>query len=152
VKTNHLLTGTNPPQWLSPAQIAGLARRSEYLSQRLAGELRLTPRTFERRFRRAFDCEPRKWLAQQRMRDALELLDRGLTPKQAAAELAFEHPQSLFRIFRRSFGCTPVEYQRQRVITPAPEVARFAPSGLSHSVTLLSHSVTAPGLRLTATT
>jgi AraC-like DNA-binding protein len=142
------LSGTNPPEWLSADQIAALARRSEYLSQRLASELHLTPRTFERRFRRAFGCEPRKWLAQQRLRDAVELLDRGLTPKQAAAELAFPHPQSLFRIFRRTFGCTPVEYQRKHAATPQAVSSLSANPEVSHRVTLLSHRVTLPSLRL----
>jgi AraC-like DNA-binding protein len=86
---------------------------------------------------------------QQRMRDAVELLERGLTPKQAAAELAFPHPQSLFRIFRRSFGCTPVEYQRQHIFTPHVDSIHNKPGEVSHTVTLLSHTVTVPSLRVT---
>jgi AraC-like DNA-binding protein len=85
------------------------------------------------------------------MRDALALLERGLTPKEAAAELCFDHPQSLFRKFRRSFGCTPVEYQRgQSLSADTGHRIRLARGRLSHPVTLLSHPVTPAGLQLTA--
>ena len=150
VKNQHLLTGTNPPRWLSVVEIAGMARQAEYQSTKLAGVLGLGKRTFERRFQRAFQCKPRTWLARQRMQDAQMYLERGWTPKQAAAEVALVHPQSLFRLFRRCLGCTPVEYQQRREMPARPTVSRESVAGVvSHPVTPLSHSVTAPALRLT---
>jgi AraC-like DNA-binding protein len=150
VKTHCVLAGTNPPQFLSTQQIIARARHSNYAAQQLAKDLGLSVRTFERRFQRAFGCAPRAWLAEQRMRDALALLERGLTPKEAAAELFFDHPQSLFRKFRRSFGCTPVEYQRgQSLSADTGHRIRLARE-VSHPVTLLSHPVTPADLQRTA--
>ncbi len=150
MKTNCVLAGTNPPQLFSHDHILAQARQSNYAAQQLAKDMGLTVRTFERRFRRAFGCAPRSWLAEQRMRDALALLERGLTPKEAAAELFFDHPQSLFRKFRRSFGCTPGDYQRgQSLSADTGNRIRLARE-VSHPVTLLSHPVTPAGLQMTA--
>jgi len=142
VNAAHLLTGTTPPESVSIEELAQRARRSDYQARKFAHDLGLTPRTLERRFRRLFGTAPGQWLAQQRMLEARDLLERGFTPKQTAAEICFAAP-SLFRKFRRSFGCTPGQYQKQRA--QIPDGIPFLSSesdNVSHSVTVLSQLVT----------
>lgn len=148
MKTNYLLTGTNPPQWLSDAQVTDAARRAQYQPRHLARELGLTPRTFERRFRRAFGCAPREWLAVEQMREAATLLARGFNTKEIAAALGYGHPPSFFREFRRQFGCTTTEWQER--LRPAREADVWAGAGrLSQNAIILSQTAISPALRLT---
>ena len=107
VKKNYLLTGTNPPQWLSADQVADVAKQVNYQPRRLARELGLTGRTLGRHFNRAFGCGPREWLKQRRMSDGVTLLGRGFNTKQVASELGFQDRSSLFRVFRRQLQPTP---------------------------------------------
>jgi AraC-like DNA-binding protein len=148
VKTNCVLTGTNPPQFLSIEQLAERARHCGFEACRLAHGLGLTPRTFERRFRTAFGCPPRLWLAEQQMREALALLETGWNTKQVAVALGYGHPPSFFREFRRCFGCTPVEYLAKRS-EPLRIVLAPPPAGwLSQTAIFLSQSATSRGLPL----
>jgi AraC-like DNA-binding protein len=147
VKTDCVLTGTNPPQFLSIEQLAERARRCDYCARRLRTDLRLTQRTFIRRFRAAFGCDPRMWLSQQRMRDAATLLAQGFTTKEVASKLAFRHPPSFFRKFRRLFGATPTEFLEERAVRlEPPTVLPVYP--LSQTAIFLSQTATSRGLPL----
>lgn len=141
------MTGTTPPQWLSVDEIAELARRTEYQPKRLARELGLTPRTFERRFQRAFECAPRDWLAVEKMRQAAALLAQGWNTKEIAAALGYGHPPSFFREFRRLFGCTTKEWQESLSSAPEEEIWPLA-RHLSQNAIFLSQNATSPALRL----
>jgi AraC-like DNA-binding protein len=114
----------------------------------MAQELGLTPRTFERRFRRSFGCEPRKWLAVEKMREAASLLAQGWNTKEIAAALGYGHPPSFFREFRRLYGCTTKEWQER--LMPAP-TAEFLPVGpqVSQNAIFLSQNAISPRLPLT---
>ena len=107
VKKNYLLTGTNPPQWLSADQVAEVAKRVNYQPMRLACELGLTYRTLGRHFNGAFGCGPRAWLKQRRMTDVVTLLGHGFSTKQVASELGYQDRSSLFRVLRRQLQPTP---------------------------------------------
>ena len=146
VKKQHLLSGHHPPQWLSVTEMADAARRASYQPSLLARELGLTPRTFERRFQKAFDCAPREWLEQEQMREAAALLAQGRNTKEVAALLGYRHAPSFLRGFRRLFGCTTREWQRQL------EATTDCPPGvsggrLSRNAIFLSANASSPGLR-----
>jgi AraC-like DNA-binding protein len=152
VKNNYLLTGTNPPQWLSADQVAELARRSEYQPKRLARETGLGSRTFERRFRDAFGCTPREWLAGQRMHDAVVLLERGYKTKEVAAAVAFRHLPSFVRKFRLEMGTTPGAFAVARGNGPFLVSSTMTVTGrVSQMANSLSQTANSPGLQLTAT-
>jgi AraC-like DNA-binding protein len=146
VKTNYFLTGANPPEALNLAELAARARAKDYQPRRLARELGLTNRTFERRFRRVFGCSPGQWLMEQRLQDGVALLERGLSTKQVAAELGFRDRSSLFRVFRLRLNDSPKRFANDSSRALA---AAHRPQ-LSQSATFLSQSATPPGLRLTA--
>ena len=148
MKTNCVLTGTNPPQFLSIEQLAERARRSSFEACRLANGLGLTPRTFERRFRAAFGCAPRRWLAEQQMRHAAALLESGFNTKEVAMALGYGHPPSFFREFRRHFGCTPVEYLAKRSEPLRTSAFPSAAEWLSQNAIFLSQSATSRALPL----
>ena len=127
-------------------QLVERARRNDFQAHRLAVDLQLTPRTCERRFRRAFGCPPRQWLAQQQMCAAAALLENGFSAKEVAGALGYGHATSFFREFRRYFGCNPAEYLEQRTL---PETLRTQSSGwLSQNATFLSQTATSPGLSI----
>jgi AraC-like DNA-binding protein len=148
VKSNCVLAGTNPPQFLSLDQLAERARRCDFEACRLASGLGLTLRTFERRFRAAFGCAPRRWLAEQQMRDAAELLESGFNSKEVAVALGYGHPPSFFREFRRCFRCTPVEYLAMRSEPLKIPAIPSATGRLSQIAIILSQTATSPGLPL----
>jgi transcriptional regulator GlxA family with amidase domain len=147
VRNVFFLAGTNPPQRLSAEQIAQVARRTNYQPRQMAIELGLTPRTFERRFRRVFECTPRKWLMQQRMRDGMELLEQGFSTKEVAAQLGFRDRCSLFRVFRLKLRHTPRKLANNGLELAASTV-QFIPEQVSQSATFLSQSATPTPLRL----
>jgi AraC-like DNA-binding protein len=149
VKKNYLLTGTNPPQWLSAEQVAALARQANYQPKRLAREIGLNARTFERRFRRAFGAAPRVWLAGQRMTDAVALLELGYNAKQVAAAVAFRHLPSFVRKFRLEMGITPKVFAGREMSGPGllPDPIR---GGVSQLANILSQSANSGSLQLSA--
>lgn len=127
-------------------QLAERARRNDFQSHRLAADLHLTPRTFERRFRQAFGCPPRQWLAQQQMCAAAALLENGFNTKEVAGTLGYGHTTSFFREFRRWFGCTPTEYLANRTV---PVTLTTHTSGwLSQNAMFLSQTATSPALSI----
>jgi len=126
--------------------LADRARRCGFEACRLARELGLTIRTFERRFRAAFGCVPRRWLAEQQMRDAAGLLESGFNTKQVAVALGYGHAPSFFREFRRCFGCTPVEYLAKR--TEPIRIPSLMPPAIwvSRNAIFLSRNATSDSL------
>ena len=150
MKKNFFLTGTNPPQWLSSDQIAELARRANFQPTRLARATGLGVRTFERRFHGAFGSAPREWLAEQRMTDAVVLLERGFNAKEVAAAVAFRHLPSFVRKFRMAMGTTPGAFAERAVSLPGfmPNPMRGAVSQLAN---ILSQSANSGSLRLNET-
>jgi len=149
VKTQRLLTGTNPPEFLALDQITERARRSDYQARKLAYDLGLSSKTFARRFHQAFGSAPRDWLAEQRLDDGLALLERGLSTKEVAAELGFRDRSSLFRVFRLRLNHTPRKVvNRIYPALPAIPVICQPAITVSELATFLSESATPPDLRL----
>jgi AraC-like DNA-binding protein len=82
------------------------------------GELALVTGVGPFALMRAFQAEtglpPHAYLNQHRVRQARQLLDRGVPPAAAAAEAGFADQAHLTRHFKRVMGVPPGAYQRAR--------------------------------------
>ena len=72
------------------------------------------PYTLLRAFRAETGLPPHAYLNQLRVRQARQLLDRGVPPARAAAEAGFADQAHLTRHFKRVLGVPPGAYQRAR--------------------------------------
>ncbi len=72
------------------------------------------PFALMRAFRAETGLPPHAYLNQLRVRQARQLLDRGVPPAQAAAEAGFADQAHLTRHFKRVVGVPPGAYQRAR--------------------------------------
>jgi AraC family transcriptional activator FtrA len=84
----------------------------------LAREARMSERTFARRFTASTGLPPGKWLNQERVRHAQQLLEtRSLSVESTATECGFADASSLWRHFRAQVGVSPAAY-RSRFARP----------------------------------
>ncbi len=68
--------------------------------------------TFKRRFDALYGTSPSKWLLQQRMKKAAELLRSGdLKPSEIYYGLGYENLSSFIQSFKQIHGVTPKQYQ-----------------------------------------
>jgi AraC-like DNA-binding protein len=82
--------------------------------QQLASVENLSQFYLLRTFRNTVGVPPHVYQMQLRVRHARELLLRGFSPVQVAAETGFADQSHLTRSFRRVTGVTPGQYQRTR--------------------------------------
>ncbi|MFI5776255.1 GlxA family transcriptional regulator [Nocardia sp. NPDC051570] len=79
----------------------------------LADQARMSGRTFARRFRDEVGLSPGRWLIQQRLFRARELLEAtDLTIDRIAAEVGFATGASLRQHLQEAIGVTPLTYRR----------------------------------------
>lgn len=83
----------------------------------LAVELGTSPFALLRAFKKQFGMPPHTWLTDARVRRARRLLDAGVAPSVAAAEVGFTDQPHLNRHFTRIVGVPPGAYQRERART-----------------------------------
>ena len=84
---------------VSLAEMAGVAGLSEF--------------HFSRKFRAEFGCPPHRWLIEERVKLAGDLVKRrGLSLKEVAFRAGFADQSHMTRLFRRLYGMTPAEYRR----------------------------------------
>lgn len=72
--------------------------------------------TFKRRFSKLYGTSPNKWILEQRMQRAADLLTRG--NKKASdifLELGYENLSSFIQTFKLVYGITPKQYQLQKL-------------------------------------
>lgn len=81
----------------------------------LAQSAHMSPRTFQRRFNDAMGVPPRRWLLEQRLKTAKELLELTDLPMYAiASRVGMHDSDSLRKHFSVEFGVTPTAYRAQR--------------------------------------
>jgi AraC family transcriptional activator FtrA len=88
----------------------------QHTASTLAKRATMSHRTFARRFTSEVGTTPHKWLTQQRIlaaRDLLEDTDLGI--EQIAAHVGFHSGVVMREHFRREIGLAPVEYRRRFV-------------------------------------
>jgi AraC-like DNA-binding protein len=84
------------------------------------------PYALMRAFRAETGLPPHAYLNQLRVRQARQLLDRGVPPARAAAEAGFADQAHLTRHFKRVVGVPPGAYQRDRRGGSLPALAQEA--------------------------
>jgi AraC family transcriptional regulator len=81
----------------------------------LAANAGLSPYHFLRAFKSAVGVPPHRYQMQLRMNRARELLETtDLSVTEIAAQVGYDDPSYLGRLFRKHFGTTPAAYRRER--------------------------------------
>lgn len=100
-KANELMAINSLPADPSLAQLAGTARLSKY--------------HFVRAFKASTGLPPHRYLVQLRIDRARILLETtNLSITEIAAQVGYDDPGYLARLFRGHFGMTPAKYRRDR--------------------------------------
>ncbi|HEY8574347.1 GlxA family transcriptional regulator [Phenylobacterium sp.] len=96
-------------------QLWMLDRLEEDLSlERLAGEARMSPRNFSRRFKAELGVTPAAYVAKLRLEEARRRLETGAASlKDVARTCGFADEQNLRRAFRRHMGVAPSDYRER---------------------------------------
>jgi transcriptional regulator GlxA family with amidase domain len=102
------------PAGLAATRAWALERLGEPLSVPvLARQAGVSPRTFARHFRAETGTTPARWLLDQRVLAARQLLERtSLSVEQVAARSGFSTPAALREHFSRQVATTPTAYRR----------------------------------------
>jgi len=77
----------------------------------LARQLFISPRQFEKRFRRSVGCTPKRWAAILRLRDAAQLLPGAASVSDVALNLGYYDQPHFQRAFKTFSGQTPAQYR-----------------------------------------
>lgn len=94
--------------------LQAMSAACEYRSARLAECLRVSPRHLRRLFLSRFNCSPDRWLREERLQAACQLLLSELSVKEVAYVLGFAQAAQFCRDFRARFGITPLRYRRSQ--------------------------------------
>jgi AraC-like DNA-binding protein len=115
----------NPQRTLPSVHEEALLRSREFLLDNLQREVSLqelsassglSPYYFVRAFRNCFGLPPHMYQNQQRVNLAKQLLARGMSIAQVAAEVGFADQSHLTRKFKSLVGATPRQYQQALLI------------------------------------
>lgn len=75
-----------------------------------------SPSTFKRKFKNIYGLPPQKWLLEQKMRLAADLLRHPRErPGQVYQQVGYENHSSFTQSFKKQYGMTPKEYQEQNL-------------------------------------
>lgn len=81
----------------------------------LAAHLRLSPVYFARLCRATFNISPRRWIMEQRIRHAAQLLlESNQNVSEVAYALGYEDPHFFSRQFKKVMGVGPMAYRKRR--------------------------------------
>jgi AraC-like DNA-binding protein len=94
-----------------------LASGCQYDSRLLAQQLGITQRHLQRLFKAQLQCSPQRWLREQRMRRAREMLRTADSVKEVAHELGFSSHSQFSRDYKSWFGQQPWSERRCRYRT-----------------------------------
>ncbi len=85
----------------------------ELTLEELAREVDLSKYQLIRRFREQEGTTPWKFLIRKRIEKVKELLEKGMSPGQAAVEAGFYDQSHMNKVFLNETGSTPKEYQEE---------------------------------------
>ncbi|MBL7699652.1 MAG: helix-turn-helix transcriptional regulator [Chitinophagaceae bacterium] len=79
--------------------------------------------SFKRDFQKIYGMPPGKWLLQKRLENARHLLlDLSKTVNDAALESGFKNNTHFSRAFKINFGSSPLQFRKNQVRSPVPEL------------------------------
>jgi AraC family transcriptional regulator len=99
-----------------------IKRLTHYISQNMARDLSLTelaellnlsPRQFFRVFCNTYRSTPYRYLLQERVRRAKDLLSAGSSPAEVANVVGFENEDHFKQMFKRIAGMSPSRFKRE---------------------------------------
>lgn len=90
-----------------------LAWRAEYCPVALADLVGVTDRHLRRFFTENFESTPRKYLDDLRLRQAREVLSRGVCVRCAALTFGYRQASHFSRAFKEAFGVAPSAISRR---------------------------------------
>ena len=102
-------------QCLSTNQLRIAIKERHFRVEDLAAHIGVEVRTLERRFGEQLHMTPKAWINTERMTAAVRLLTEGLSNKEVAFHLSYQHESSFCREFKRHFGCGPRLFVRRRI-------------------------------------
>jgi transcriptional regulator GlxA family with amidase domain len=86
---------------------------NDYCLATLADSMHVSDRTLLRRFRDQAGSTPLRYLQQQRINKAKQLLEQGITCDDAMRAVGYTDPAAFRRLFSREAGMPPGTYRRQ---------------------------------------
>jgi AraC-like DNA-binding protein len=95
-----------------------LAQKARYNAANFARLCGLPSRQLQREFHRQLGCPPQRWLDEQRIRAAKQLLLSGQLIKQVASELGFKQTSHFCRHFKTQNLMTPSQFIRSASSAP----------------------------------
>ncbi|HWC60422.1 MAG TPA: helix-turn-helix transcriptional regulator [Verrucomicrobiae bacterium] len=84
-----------------------LAKESNWSARKLAKVCGVSLRTLQRHFLANVGVSPKAWLAEQRQRQAAELLRKGASVKETSIELGYKQPTNFTRKYKSHWGVCP---------------------------------------------
>jgi AraC-like DNA-binding protein len=89
-----------------------MAKQANWSVSKLAKLANISTRTLERHFVKFLGKTPKAWLAEQRQKQAIELLCDGTSVKEAASRLGYQHASTFTRVFKKLSGQCPKRFGR----------------------------------------
>ena len=80
----------------------------------IAAQINISQDYFSRLFKQSMNLSPHQYIIRQRLKLAMQLLDRGKSVAQTAYLCGFSNQSHLYKAFYRHFGITPKAYQTQK--------------------------------------
>ena len=105
--------------WPVSPELAGLCNRlyqqpdNSQSSELLAQEMAITVRTLDRRFRKETGMTLKQWRLQLKLKQAVELINTGMSITSIAFELGYSSPSPFIYMFREQMGVSPANYRKQ---------------------------------------
>ncbi|MCB0712354.1 MAG: helix-turn-helix transcriptional regulator [Ignavibacteriae bacterium] len=84
-------------------------------SEELAFLCNMSLSTFKRKFHDVYKTSPKKYIVQEKMRKAEQLLRCRKRPSEIYGELGYEHLSSFSLEFKKHFGLSPKDYQHSKL-------------------------------------
>lgn len=86
-----------------------LAEKANWSVSAIAKSCGVSLRTLERHFRKQLKISPKRWLAEERQRRALVLLNGGWSVKETATQLGYPYAHHLSREFKKRWNRCPTD-------------------------------------------
>src|SRR5436190_17987137 len=87
-----------------------LASRANWSVAKMARLSCVSDNTLRRYFSRQMGENPSQWIAKQRLKAALRLLQKGFSIKETSAQLGFRHQTNFTRKFKKQAGQCPWDF------------------------------------------